>query len=148
MTDMPQPFTDLERMLERMSQQLEASTRRWSPMDHIESWGDDFGAMRIDLARNDDAYVVTADLPGFERDDVDVSIDERTLRIEADTDESIIEDDHDVLRSERHKRSMSRMIRLPEEVDSEAASARLRNGVLTVTLPRRAFGGGTDIEVS
>lgn len=147
MTDMPQSISDLERMIERMSRQLEDSTRHWMPMSDIESWGDDFGSMRVDLVRNEDSYIVTADLPGFEREDVTVSLDGRTLRIDAEVDESEHEEEHDMLRSERRKRSMSRMLRLPEEIEEAGTTARLRNGVLTVELPRQEFGGGTDIEV-
>lgn len=148
MTTMPQPFHDFERMIERLSRQFEEQASTWGIDPDIESWGDDFGAMRVDLERNTDAYIVTADLPGYDRSDVSVRIDGRTLHIAAEHDESTAEGEHDVLRRERRQRSMSRMLRLPEDVEADGTTARLRNGVLTVTLPRAEFTDGTDIEVT
>lgn len=147
MTDMPQPFTELERMLERFGRQFEETARRWESIPGIESWGDDFGAIRLDLARNDNAYLVTADLPGFERDNVHVNVDGRMLSIEAESAESKIDEEHDVLRRERERRTMSRTIRLPEEIESDGASATLKNGVLTVHLPRHEHGESIEIDV-
>lgn len=147
MSDMPQPILNLERVLERMGKQVEASARRWTTMDDFESWGDDFGAMRIDLIRDEDAYQVTADVPGFDRDDIHLTLEGRTLHIEASMDESSEGADRDLLRRERHHRSVSRMIRVPESIEAEEASARLQNGVLTVRLPRHAAGDGYEIDI-
>ncbi len=107
----------------------------------------------IDVADHGEEYVVTADLPGFDTDDIDVSIHEDTLRIEAEHHEEAEEregeggegeavegesDEARYLRQERRHQSVSRSVTLPERVDEETVSATYRNGVLTVTLPKMA----------
>ena len=98
-------------------------------------------SLSIDLADADDAFEVTADLPGYDREDIDLSVADRTLRISAERDESTEEGEDNYLRRERRRRSVSRSLTLPEEVEEDAASAAYTNGVLTVTLPK-ATGDG------
>jgi len=90
----------------------------------------------IDLADRDDAFEVTADLPGYDREDIDLSVANRTLRIRAERDESTETGKGDYLRRERRHQSISRTLSLPEDVEEEEASATYTNGVLTVTLPK------------
>ena len=96
-------------------------------------------SVSMDIAEQDEEYVVTADLPGYEKGDIDLSISERTLRVSADREESSEESDEEgtYLRRERRRQSVSRAITLPEEVSEDDANAAYNNGVLTVTLPKR-----------
>jgi HSP20 family protein len=126
MTDRPNPFDDIERFFERMNRSL-----------------GDVGTMpglhdvAVDVAETDTEIVVTADLPGFEKSDVSISLSGRDLTLEADHEERREEtDDARYVRRERTRQRLSRTVRLPDEVDEESASATYRNGVLTVTLPR------------
>lgn len=93
-------------------------------------------SLSVDLADREDSFEVTADLPGYEREDIDLSVADRTLRISAERDESTEEGEGNYLRRERRRRSVSRSLTLPEEVEEDAASAAYTNGVLTVTLPK------------
>ena len=94
----------------------------------------------IDVADHDDEFVVTADLPGFQKDEIDVSLRGDRLHVEADheqeREETGGEDETRYLRKERRHQSVSRSVTLPEDVDEENVSATYRNGVLTVTLPK------------
>ena len=127
------PFDELERFFERMSQQFG------------ESWGGDFemtssmgSSMSIDVADHADEIVVTADLPGYSKEDIDVRLADNTLRINARKEEAteMGGEEENFIRKERSQRSMSRSITLPEPVDEEGISAKYTNGVLTVTLPK------------
>lgn len=127
------PFDELERFFERMSQQFG------------ESWGGDFemstsmgSSMSIDVADHDDEIVVTADLPGYSKEEIDVRLADNSLRINARKEESreAGSEEENFIRKERSQRSMSRSVKLPEMVDEEGVSARYTNGVLTVTLPK------------
>ncbi|WP_255291591.1 Hsp20/alpha crystallin family protein [Natrinema sp. CBA1119] len=114
--------------------------------DVLDAWdGDRYGptteiataGMGIDLADRGDEFVLTADVPGFETDDIDLRLADDTLHITAErTKESTEEENESYIRNERTRRSMSRAVQLPESVDEEAVEASYRNGVLTVTLPK------------
>jgi HSP20 family protein len=133
------PFDDIERMFDRMSNRLE-------PFDE----GAFQGSVAVDIEETDDAYVVTADLPGFDRDDIDVELAGDRLTLSAThTTEGSDEDEGRYLRRERRQQSVSRSVRLPEPVDEDATEAEYNNGVLTVTLPKEAEGdSGHDIPIN
>jgi HSP20 family protein len=105
--------------------------------------------MAVDLVERDDTFVVTADLPGFERDDVEVTVTDHTLRIEAGGETTDREEDEEgrYLRQERRHRSVDRSVRLPEEVDTDAATGTMRHGVLTVTLPKLIVEEAHQVEI-
>jgi HSP20 family protein len=128
MVDRPNPFDDIERFFDQMNRTFSDSV----PTRPHE--------MAVDVAETDEEIVVSADLPGFERDEVTISLAGRDLTIDADheeeTEASTGDDETRYVRRERTHRSVSRTVRLPDEVDEEAASATFTNGVLTVTLPR------------
>lgn len=96
----------------------------------------------VDVADNGEEFVVAADLPGFDTEDIDVSIREDVLRIEAEHEEERDEgaegdrDEGRYIRRERRHQSVGRSVTLPERVDEESVTAEYRNGVLTVTLPK------------
>ncbi|GAA0650735.1 hypothetical protein GCM10009019_12010 [Salarchaeum japonicum] len=91
--------------------------------------------LAVDVEDAGDAFVVTADLPGFEKDDIDVHLREDTLQIDATHEESA-DTGEDYIRRERSKRSVTRSLTLPEAVEDDAVSASFNNGVLTVELPK------------
>jgi HSP20 family protein len=121
------PFEEIERMFERMNDQFGQFEDMSVPATQ---------SLSVDLADHEDSFEVTADLPGYDREDIDLSVADRTLRISAERDESTEEGEGNYLRRERRRRSVSRSLSLPEEVAEEEASAAYTNGVLTVTLPK------------
>lgn len=107
------------------------------------------GSISIDVEDTDEAYVVTADLPGFEREDIEVQVENNTLTLRATREEETEEEGSNYLHRERSTSSLSRSVTLPDPVDEADASASYNNGVLTVTLPKRDRGtGGTNIPVN
>jgi HSP20 family protein len=140
------PF-DFDSMFAHMSRQFEEMNRQFARFAEARpalEAGDDAGlpammtstGMRIDIAEYDDDVVVTADVPGFEKEDIDLSIAGDALTIIADRDvDSEEESDHYVRRERRHH-AARRTVSLPVEVDEGAATASYSNGVLTVTLPK------------
>ena len=134
----PFDFSELDRMFERMSRQFEDMNRQ------LGSWEGNVGemvghrGMAIDVAEHDDSLVVVADLPGFEKDDIDLKIAGQTLTIvaEREMESESGDEESEYLRRERRSESIRRSIRLPVDVDEAGASASYQNGVLTVTLPK------------
>ena len=128
------PFSEIDELFERLNRELDQFGGQFDPS--LPGRG-----VKVDVAEHDDEVVVTADLPGFEKDDIEVTIQEGTLTIEADREEeaeheSEGDDGPRYHRRERSRTAVSRRIRLPVDVDKANAGAKYANGVLTVTLPR------------
>ncbi|GAA0520967.1 HSP20 family protein [Halorubrum aquaticum] len=123
------PFEEIEQFFGR------------SPFGERWTGGRDLRTADVDVAEYDDEVVVMADLPGYDREDIDVRVDEGrlTIRAERDTERESGdgETEHRYLRRERRHESVTRAIDLPAGVEPEGATATYRNGVLTVTLPSR-----------
>jgi len=135
------PFEDLETAIERVSEQFE---------DGLDLAMDE--GVPVDVLDRDEEYVVVADLPGFDADDVDVTLSDGRLDITAEREESVVETGEEetarYVRRERAGRSVSRSVRLPDPVDADGVTASHSAGVLTVTLPKeRADDSGHSIEV-
>ena len=141
------PFEELERLLERMSRQFDDASRMWTSEEPFGRLTSGTESIAIDLVDRDDEFVATVDLPGFERDDVDIQVTDHTLRIEAEHEEVLDEEEERFLRHERRHESTHRSIRIPEEVDKEGVKARMKNGVLTVTLPKLEVEEARKIEI-
>lgn len=138
------PFDDLNEFFDRLSRQFEGQPG--FDQDVFGMTG--ANRMSIDLADRDGEFVVTADAPGFEKSEIDVRVSGRTLTIEAERDETTEESDETYLRSERRSQSLRRSVQLPESVDEESVSATYKNGVLTITLPKREpETGGKSIDI-
>ena len=129
------PFDDIERMFDRMTRGFESIEGGLSE------------SVAVDVAETDDEYVVVADLPGFDREDIDVELAGETLTVSAAADGNDEDDDRRYLRRERPRGPVSRSVRLPEAVDPEATDAACEAGVLTVTLPKAAGTGGRSIPI-
>ena len=130
------PFRDLEEFLESITEQFEGMERQRG------------GKLRVDIEDRGDAFVVTADLPGFGKDDVDVEVRGDVLRIEAEHDEEQKQElAEKYIRRERRHTAVSREIALPEPVDETATEASYENGVLRVELPKARRETGTQVEI-
>jgi len=95
--------------------------------------------MRLDVTESAEAYKVCADLPGVNKDDINVSIDGNLVTIEAEVKRSKETTDKSgkVLRSERYSGLMSRAFTLTQDVDDLRANAKYEDGVLTLELPKK-----------
>jgi HSP20 family protein len=97
--------------------------------------------IRLDVKEHDGAFEVQAEIPGVRKEDIHVDIDGNILRLEAEVkQEDRQEDQGRVMRSERYYGSVSRSVQLPAEIDEAGAKARYENGVLALTLPKKAAG--------
>jgi HSP20 family protein len=93
----------------------------------------------VDVAEKNGAYTVTAELPGVKKDDIQVTIDgyQVTLAAEVKREKEVTQDER-VLHTERTFGKVSRSFTLPLEVDEAKAEAKFRDGVLELTLPKKA----------
>jgi HSP20 family protein len=91
----------------------------------------------VDICETNDAFEVTADLPGFEAKDVDVSVQENNLTIRGERRRDEIKENETVHRIEREYGVFERSFSLPRSADSEKIQAKYKDGVLSLTVPRR-----------
>ena len=100
----------------------------------------------VDVAERDDAYVITADLPGMNREDISVKVTDNALTLSGQRKSEM--SDEKAHRVERSYGRFSRSFALPSAVKDGGISAEYKNGVLTVTLPKAAGTEPRQIAVS
>ena len=103
-------------------------------------YGDNrMNAFRTDVQETDDAYILESDLPGFKKEDIDVQIqdDILTIRAERHAAHEDKEQKNNYVRVERSCGSFTRSFEV-SGVDTDAVTAKYENGVLTLTLPKKA----------
>ncbi|MFO7895434.1 MAG: Hsp20/alpha crystallin family protein [Candidatus Cloacimonadales bacterium] len=92
--------------------------------------------MAVDLIEQEDKYLVKADLPGFEKQDINISIDKNNLVIEANHNEKKEEKDESYYRCERYSGNYRRTIALTEKCEADKIKANFVNGVLDIEIPK------------
>ena len=94
---------------------------------------------RVEIAEKDNAYVLRGDLPGVRKEDINVSIDGDTVAITAEVrNEKEVKDGERTLRSERYYGKLYRAFTLDQAVEEDTAQAKYADGVLELTLPKKA----------
>ena len=98
-----------------------------------------FARVKVDVAEKNGAYLVHAELPGVKKEDIQLTIDgaQVTLAAEVKREKEVAEGER-VLHTERVYGKVSRSFTLPQEIDEAAAQAKFADGVLELTLPKKA----------
>lgn len=94
-----------------------------------------FGDLAVDVFEQDGNVIAKMSIPGIEKDEVEITVDEDTLTIEGSREEEKEVDQKDYYSKEIRRGSFSRTVDLPKIVDGEKAIADYKDGVLTVTMP-------------
>ncbi len=102
----------------------------------VPSAGVDEGTLALDVSEDEKNVYVRASLPGFQREDVDVEVNDGVLTIKATHTEETEEKSERFYRKERRAGSLSRRLALPGVVLEGQTEAELKDGVLTLTLPK------------
>ncbi len=104
--------------------------------------------IKIDVSEKGNAYVVHAEIPGVKKEDIQVNIDGDQVSISAETrTEKEVKEDERVLHRERHYGKVARVFRLGADIDQSAANAKFVDGVLELTLPKRAEAAGRQLTI-
>lgn len=143
--------------LERLRRDVQRALERWLPgrrradADREPDWalwlraGTD---PRIDVEETDDAVRVTAELPGMSERDFSIELSGQRLLLRGERRHEAEEHGAGYYRAERSYGAFAHVVPLPCEVDTEKASARFRNGLLVVTLPKTERARGRRIPVA
>jgi len=87
----------------------------------------------VDIAEEDGEYIVTADMPGVEKEEINIKADNEGIEISAESSHEIEEENEKYYKKERSQRRFNRRIKFPSGVDAETIEASYEDGVLTVT---------------
>jgi HSP20 family protein len=119
------PFTELQRLHGEVNRLFERGPRRWTRTE--------YPAMNVYAGEND--VLVEAELPGYEAKDIDVSVVQSTLTVRGERPDEAAEG-RSYHRRERGFGKFVRSLELPFNVDGDGVEAELKDGILTIKLPR------------
>lgn len=129
-------FTEMDRWFDDLRNEFEH--KFWGPIAPF-GRGDVFGARQppVDLADNGREFVLTAELPGVKKEDLDLRVTPDGIEIGAETSQEREDAGKDYAYRERSSWSFRRTLPLPEEVLPDRVEAKLADGVLEVRLPKK-----------
>jgi HSP20 family protein len=111
---------------------------RWDPFAEMTPFaGEAAFAPAFDVKETKDAFVFKADLPGIQEKDLEVKLNQNRLSISGKREQEKTEKSDTFYTYERSYGSFARAFTLPEGVDGDNIKAELKEGVLTLTLPKR-----------
>jgi HSP20 family protein len=128
----PSPFGELLSLRQAMDRLFEDSFVRPA------GWGGayDGNGMPLDVSMTADEFLVQAQLPGVKPDDVDITVENGTLAIRAESESQKSESEGDYLVREIRRGTIARSISLPNGLQADKAQATFQNGVLTLRIPK------------
>ena len=92
---------------------------------------------RLDMTGDDKQYVVTVEIPGVSPDDISLEARDGALLLRGEKKQEATSDEKGVYRMERTYGSFERVLPLPEDASEDAVTASHKDGVLTITIPRK-----------
>jgi HSP20 family protein len=105
--------------------------------------------MKIEVKEDDKAYSIHAEIPGAKKEDIKVTVDGNEVAISAEVRrQSEKKEGERVVHSERYYGKVYRAFTLDSAIDDRAAQAKYNDGVLELTLPKKAGGGPAKLTVS
>jgi HSP20 family protein len=102
---------------------------------------------KVDVIERDAEIAVKAELPGFEKKDIEVSLTDRTLTIRGSTRKETQEEKGEYYRREISTGEISRTVTLPAEVDGTKAKAEFKDGLLEIVVPKTEKSNRVQVEV-
>ncbi len=126
---------EISRELDDMARDFEAKVMMpWFPVSMM-PWRRPMMAPRIDLNDHGDHYEVFIEVPGVQKDAVQVHMTKTSLEVSAELEEEKVEGNESIVRERNHE-EVYRHLTFPEEVNPDEAEAIVSNGLLTVKVPK------------
>ena len=131
--------------------------RVWEPFRRVAPFYADFDKLAneaegtwhpsVDISENENAFVLKAELPGVNREDINIDINHKTLTLKGEKKFEEKTEKENYVRVERSYGSFSRTFALSDKVDTENVKASYKDGVLEVTLPKKEEAKPREIKV-
>ena len=139
------PFRDLRTLQEEVNRLFSTNLTRGFGEEGI---GRGAWNPSVDIYENKDQIVLEAELPGMNRDDFELTVENNVITLRGERHFEKKDDSDNYHRVERSYGSFTRSFTLPQTVSADSATAEYRNGVLRVTLPKREETKSRRIQVS
>ena len=136
-------YSGLSGLQEQVNRLFESSFSRRADNSAVTTW-----APAVDIFETENELVVKADLPDVNEKDIDVRVENNMLTVRGERKFEEKAEKENYLRVERTYGTFSRSFRLPNTVNNETIQADYKNGVLTVTLPKRAESRPKQVKVN
>jgi HSP20 family protein len=135
------PFQEFRSMRQQMDQMFNDAFGRFQQNPDFESlWGATAFSPSMDIEEKNDNYVIRMDIPGADKANISVNINDRELEVSGKVDETVEEQGTNQLRKERRSGEFKRALTLPGPVRADEMEARYEKGVLTITVPKAEEG--------
>jgi HSP20 family protein len=133
--DMMQRFSDqMDRLFSDLGLRPRTSRSQGGELSGSTDFGTDLWMPQVEMLERNGKLIVRAELPGLEKDDVDVEIEDDVLTLQGNRRQESEEERDGIWHSERSYGHFYRVIPLPEGTGSESAEANFHNGVLEITM--------------
>lgn len=110
------------------------------------------GMPSVDIRETDSGYIMDVDLPGYTKDEVEISLKDRVMTLSSskkeEKEEKTVKNGFEYILKERSAKHFIRRFSMPENIDQEAVSADFENGVLTVHIPKKPDTQPRKIEIT
>ncbi len=132
------PFEEIREMQKEMDSLFERFHQKMMKEDMFSKFTFSFPSTpAMDLVDKGDNYVLKADIPGAEKNKIDITVEDQVLKIEAETSKDKKEESKGYLKQERFVSSYMRMVTLPEDANTEKFESEYTDGVLKITIPKK-----------
>jgi HSP20 family protein len=138
------PRRDVLNVHDEMDRAFDHLLRSWLPDTSYAQFG---WAPSIDVVETDDEFIVKAEMPGVQKEDIDLSVVDGQLIISGEKRQEEEKEGKDYYRAERCYGSFRRVFGLPSRVDVEKVRASHKDGVLTVNIPKAGEAKTTKIDI-
>ncbi len=134
------PWEGFEALRRRMDRLFDDFTRR--DEEAGSSW-----LPSVDLSENSDSFLIKADVPGMDKKDIKITMQDNVLNISGEKKQEKEEKDRNYHLIERSYGQFSRSFTLPTKVDSDKIKAEFKNGVLEIVIPKAPEAKAREIEI-
>lgn len=144
------PFADLprwERDMDRMMEDFFGRRFRPWPERWFRTEGLELSAPAVDVFEEKDDIVVKAEMPGMDKDNIEVNLSDHTLTIKGEKKKEEEVKEENYYRMERSYGSFLRTVELPKEVHADKVKATFKNGVLEIRMPKTEQAKAKEVKV-
>jgi len=138
MSPMTQLHQDIDRIFDEAFNHFGMSSLHSRLLEPSKLWDSVAFRPNLNVSSSDNSYRVTVEAPGMEEDDLNIELRDDVMTITGNKKEEKEEKDGHFYRSERRYGAFQRVLSLPKDAKPEGIEANMKNGVLTIQIPREA----------